>query len=341
MKTIILLSAFLFSIEGLCQNIIVVDNNSGATADYASIQDASNAAEDGDFIYVIPSSTSYGNVSVTTEVHIRGLGHYPLGTNNLASEISTVNFSAGSSNSSISGMRVVNSIVGSATSGVTISNCFAKYITVGGNDWTIEGSIINNDQVNVHAISVNNHENLTIHHNFIRHSSSLNVAALFNAPESTLEFNNLYVLDDRRLMGNSNNIEFQNSIFLSLAESDNLIFSGSAGWSFNNCLSYNYNGFTVALTGGTNNLEDVDPQFENIQSDSPLFQYGNNYNPADGSPLINAGSDGNNIGFYSDNFAFDQRGHAIDLPYITTIDILNPSVAAGEEIQIDFSAFGN
>jgi len=343
MKTIITLLALVIAFGLSGQNIIVVDNNPGAAADYTTLQDAINNSDDGDFIYLIPSSTSYGNASASSEIHLRGLGHLPIGTNGLTATVGSLSLNTGSSNSSVSGVNFLNNINGGGSSNVTISNCKLKYMTVGGDNWVIEGSVIDNIQGNVQAIRVNNHENVTIHHNFIRHiSDQNNTAALGQAPESTLEYNNIYVLDEGRLMWSCTNIEFQNSIILSLEEGDNLNFQGSSGWTFNNCLSYNYNGFAVPLTGtGENNLEDTNPQFENLQDDIPLFSYNNNYTPAAGSPLIEAGSDGDNIGIYNDNFNFDQRGHAIDLPYITTIDILNPSVEAGEELEVDFSAFGN
>jgi len=348
MKTIITVLAFAtaFAVNG--QNIIVVDNNPEAAADFTSVQGAANAADPGDFIYVVPSGQSYGNLDIEKELHIRGLGHLPLGTNDLASTLGIITFENDCGNSSLSGLNVSGNIgtfvnTSGFNDNVSISNCYTRYLRVGGDNWTIEGCIINNDQGNVPALNVSNHDNTTIHHNFIWHiSNQNNTAALGEAPESTLEYNNLYVLSEGRMMWNCNNLEIQNSIILSLEEGDNLNFQGSTGWSFNNCLSFNYNGFTVPLTGpGENNLVDTDPQFENLQNESPLFSYSNNYTPAAGSPLIGAASDGDDIGIYNDNFDFDQRGHAIDLPYITAIDILNPSVEAGEDLEVDFSAFGN
>lgn len=348
MKTIITLLVLVMALGINAQNIIVVDNNPGASADYTSIIDAVNAADPGDFIYIVPSSNSYGNVNIQKELHIRGLGHLPLGTNGLSSRVGNLTFENDCGNSSLSGIHASIAISSQTnTNGfndnVTISNCYTRYLNVGGDNWTIEGCIINNDQGNVRALGVNNHLNTTIHHNFIWHiSDQNNTAALGEAGESTLEYNNIYVLSEGRFMWNCNNLEIQNSVILSLEEGDNLNFQGSSEWTFNNCLSYNYNGFAVPLTGpGESNLEDTDPQFENLQDDSPLFSYNNNYTPGAGSPLIDAGSDGDNIGIYNDNFNFDQRGHAIDLPYITLIDILNPSVEAGEELEVEFSAFGN
>jgi len=342
MKKLITLSIFLFALTAYGQNILVVDNNPNAAADYSSLQDAITNSESGDFIYLVPSSVSYGSVNVSSEIHLRGLAHLPIGTNGLTATVSTLNLNSGSSNSSVSGLNIFNNIGGGGAANVTVSNCKVKYINVGGNNWLIEGNVIDNIQGNVRSIELNNHQNVTIHHNFIRHISNQNItAAIGRAPESTLEYNNIYVLDEGRLMWDCTNLELHNSVILSLKEGDNLNFQSSSGWSFHNCLSYNYNGFSVPLTGGENNLENVDPQFENLQNGSPLFSYNNNYTPAAGSPLIGSGSDGQNIGIYNDLFDFDQRGHAIDLPYITNIQVLTPGVEPGGEIQVEFSAFGN
>jgi len=348
MKTILTILFFASALVASSQSILVVDNNPEASADFTSAQDAANAADPGDFIYIVPSSQSYGNLDVNKELHIRGLGHLPLGTNNLASTLGSITFENDCGNSSLSGLNVsVN--IGSVTNtsgfndNVSISNCYTRYLRVGGDNWIVEGCIINNDQGNTRALNVSNHSNTSIHHNYIWHiSDQNNTAALGEAPESTLEYNNIYVLSEGRFMWNCNNLEIQNSVILSLEDGDNLNFQGSSGWTFNNCLSYNYNGFAVPLTGnGENNIEDTNPQFESLQNDSPLFSYNNNYTPAAGSPLFDAASDGDDIGIYNDNFEFDQRGHAIDLPYITLIDILNPSIEPGEDLEISFSAFGN
>lgn len=347
MKTSVSFFFLLLSVAVFGQNILVVDNNPGAAADYTSLTAAVNAADPGDFIYIVPSGDSYGSFVINKELHIRGLGHLPLGTNGLSSRVSSITFQNDCGNSTVSGIQ--GNDFGSFTNtmgfndNVVISNCRMTGLGIGGNNWIVEGNIIDNEAGNTSAISVNDLQNTTIHHNYIRQlSGNSNTAAIREAPSSTLEFNNIYVLDEGRLMWECTNLEFQNSIILSLEEGDNLTFQSSSGWSFNNCLSYNYNGFTVPLTGnGENNLEDTDPQFENLVNDSPLFSYSNNYTPAAGSPLVGAASDGDDIGVYNDNFDFDQRGHAIDLPYITSLDILNPSVEEGEDLEIEFSAFGN
>lgn len=60
-----------------------------------------------------------------------------------------------------------------------------------------------------------------------------------------------------------------------------------------------------------------------------------------GPPLIGEASDGGNIGIYNNGFQFDMAGYAIDLPYIFAMEVINPEVQQGDELQMEFSAFGN
>ncbi|MEQ8561157.1 MAG: hypothetical protein RID18_06585, partial [Cytophagales bacterium] len=48
-------------------DIIRVNNNSGISADYASLQQAIDSANTGDTIYLEPSSTNYGNININKQ----------------------------------------------------------------------------------------------------------------------------------------------------------------------------------------------------------------------------------------------------------------------------------
>ncbi len=71
------LACFLLSISGVAQTVRIVDNNFNApTGDevYSTVQAAANAADPGDYIYIQPSSTTYGSVTVEKELHFVGIG---------------------------------------------------------------------------------------------------------------------------------------------------------------------------------------------------------------------------------------------------------------------------
>ena len=111
---------------------------------------------------------------------------------------------------------------------------------------------------------------------------------------------------------------------------------------FQNCLTFDFGGGSVAALSGTNNLNNTNPKFVNIGTPAnPGFLYTNNYKLATGSPAINAGSDGDDLGIYGQGFLFQMKGYPFDLPYPTQINITNAIVEAGGTLQVNFKAEAN
>ncbi|MEP1095886.1 MAG: hypothetical protein ABJG78_12295 [Cyclobacteriaceae bacterium] len=72
-----ILACLLFSNESVAQTVRIVDNNFNAPTGnevYATLQEAANAADPGDYIYIQPSSSSYGSVIIQKELHLVGIG---------------------------------------------------------------------------------------------------------------------------------------------------------------------------------------------------------------------------------------------------------------------------
>lgn len=55
--------------------VFTVDNTGGPHADFTDLQEAMDAAEDGDIFHVLGSPISYGDVTVTRQVHLFGPGY--------------------------------------------------------------------------------------------------------------------------------------------------------------------------------------------------------------------------------------------------------------------------
>ncbi|MEM1003444.1 MAG: hypothetical protein AAGH46_12425, partial [Bacteroidota bacterium] len=83
------------------QTIHTVDNCPNSAADFTTIQDAIDAAEDGDIIYVQPSMTSYGSINLNKEIDLIGRSHSDL---NYISEVEDVSLSA--SNVVVKGFKI-------------------------------------------------------------------------------------------------------------------------------------------------------------------------------------------------------------------------------------------
>jgi len=77
MKTLNLLFLLFCVAHAFAQTTLTVDNSPNSGAMYQSVQAAIDASAVGDTIYIHPSPTSYGNITVTKTFHFRCLGHAP------------------------------------------------------------------------------------------------------------------------------------------------------------------------------------------------------------------------------------------------------------------------
>ncbi|MEI9918994.1 MAG: hypothetical protein WDO14_09370 [Bacteroidota bacterium] len=147
---------------GYSQTIRIADNNAlrpmGANI-YNTIQLAVDAAQPGDIVYVQPSLTSYGDVTITKQITLRGIG-FNTGKdqsfNSTLANIGLTNNAANSTNASgtiIEGIAANNIYVGYQTGSftytlqnITIRNCSLNYI------WRDKGaSYMNVQNLNIYS----------------------------------------------------------------------------------------------------------------------------------------------------------------------------------------------
>ncbi len=108
-------------------DIIRVNNNGGISADYSDLQIALDSANIGDTIYLEPSSTNYGSVTVRKQLNIYGPGYFlaenPGQQANInTSKVSDLVMAPGSAFSSISGLVITNILI-FQTGNVAITRC--------------------------------------------------------------------------------------------------------------------------------------------------------------------------------------------------------------------------
>lgn len=116
------------------------------------------------------------------------------------------------------------------------------------------------------------------------------------------------------------------------------ISTNSSNLDFRNNLTYSYVGNTLVALPGTNNLDNTNPMFVNAPTTTENDFYGNDYHLAAGSPGINYGTDGTNIGIFGNNFLFDSQGQPDLMPFPTSIFINNNVVAPGQVLNVNFTA---
>jgi len=141
MRRIVLLPCFLvfLSIASLAQNSYTVSNVPGTSANFRTLQGAHDSVAAGSILYLLPSSTSYGDAAFTKKLTVYGTGYFigaNLSPNTQASTggviVNSINFRPGSDNSFIEGLQltditgqspVVRRIYLDTVSNVVISRC--------------------------------------------------------------------------------------------------------------------------------------------------------------------------------------------------------------------------
>lgn len=351
----------LISITNFAQNVWTVDNRPGTTAQFTSVQAAIDTAAEGDFIYVHPSPILYNNITINKEIHLRGIGHSPELANGEFATIGAItlftdNLGITASNSSISGLvvNIINDNQFAPISNVLIQNNRIGFISFSRPfNFIIQGNVFSSfSQANSIRFFTNvTHANNIISHNiFIRNTNSQIDAVIEGLVSSETFSNNIMVFNNTPATNDLGAFEFcnnpivNNNIFLIRGTNTvaNEIKLLNSTINFQNCLTFAYGGQTLNTLSGNDNLDNTNPLFVNIGDTANMaFSQSNNYKLDVGSPAINAGSDGDDLGVYAQGFLFQMKGYPFDLPYPTSINITNALVEAGGTLEVEFRAEAN
>ena len=349
------------------QTIRIANNNPGAVSGLnvytglTALQDAINAAVSGDIIHVIPSATDYGDGFVNDKsLTIIGFGLNPTSDIGLRSRVDEIRLdNSGASNTRISGLYVdVVSIAIDNTAPQTISNILVEnceiHRLVGAGFGTatsnaISGLIVRNCVFNSSnntsdpkALELTNASSVTIENNIIRGECC--TAGAVRATGATIRNNLFYD-------GVASGIAFisiegciiQNNIFLNT--NPNSWGNTGTNNTFQNNISFNTSAdafpTTINMNSGSGNMEGVDPMLTNVPlapAGDPDWNYDNDFTPLAGSPVLNAGTDGTDIGPTGGTTPFNTEGTL--LPVIQSLTV--PSVISqGVDLQVNIKAKGN
>ena len=344
MKNLLFLSVCTFLSISLSAQIITIDNNPGSTTTYQTLQDAHDNAVSGDTIYVQPSTSSYGNVSITKALTIIGRSHSEPG------RISTIgNVTIGSSDIVLSGLSVNQISTGNpgssnpAFSGFTLTECeINSTLNIGSS--TLVSS----------AVTI---ENVTIRGNHIR--STLRI---YGDTQDVILSNNIITTSIQ--IYNTSSVVISNNAFKStftvsidnytptvlIVHNNMFLFNttnsggakitlGSGEFNLTSNLTYNYatsgnNPVFETISGGTfiesGTLANTDPLFNDVNpGDSDSFAGSSAYNPSarladdltlqSTSPALTGGSGGSEIGLYNNGFYYDIIGNPKGFPILDVI----------------------
>lgn len=343
LKTLLLCSVALIAAPTMAQTIITIDNNPGSTTTYQTLQDAHDNATDGDIIYVQPSGTSYGNVTLDKGLTIIGRSHSNPGK---VSQIGSVTIR--SSNIELRGLQttsISHSTSGSPNTppyvGLNIFECEISNFTMGtfagsvtADDIALRGNVItssitvypdatdvllsNNIFTSATPLSTYNTSSLVVSNNVFRYFSTNITMYNYDTSGTLLLFNNMFIFTGTtptravRLSSGDFNL------------SNNLTFNYASGGTVN----------TESFSSGTflenNTLANTDPQFSDVDStSSQSLAGGSTYVPGArldddftlqaGSPALTGGGGGSEIGLYNNGFLFKPLGTPRGLPTLNVI----------------------
>ena len=334
------------------QTVHVVDNNQGAGAQFTSLQNAIDAATEGDIVYVQPSPNSYGSINLTKSLTLYGAGHRPELNAGLSAKIADIYFTGNASGTKLSGLQINRIYLqySSSNNDIVISNNRISEI-YGNSSTSLANNVIitgNFFYTNVQsAIDVYNSQNWVVTHNLFQRESTYFDYQLFYRFNSSTIFNNNIILSPQignsgqvvRLFRDSYSTPINNCIFLFRGTNVQSINTGDTVV-YNNCLTYSLNS-TIDALSGTNNIDNQNPQFTNLDINGFLNSTGNDFTIQTGSPAKNAGTDGNDLGVENGGYPFTVRGYPTELPYITEFTVYNNVVSPSTPLNVNIKANAN
>jgi hypothetical protein len=348
MKKIILIVALLIVSFTNAQNTLIVDNNAfiddSPSHVYTTFATAIAGASNGDTILIQPSSTSYGNLTISKSITVLGMGYAPELNNGETSAAGNITVTA--NNVKIAGLNVTGYI--SPSTNVTdllVEDCMIAagvYASAVGNaDITYRGNVIKN-LIYLNATPTNS-LNITITNNLIQNIGS---SALQYFNDTTIFNNNVIIADQQYyqwyIFYNPTNLVCQNNIWLFTSNNQAIVDqTGGNPIIHNNSLTYHYGTPTITALDGTGNLDNQNPFFVNIPANNPYWVADNDYNLGNSSAGNDAGTDGNDVGIFNGYYDFDMRGYPTELPYLTEMSISNNMIPAGSNLNVNLKANAN
>jgi hypothetical protein len=336
MKKLIFLKALLliavFSVKG---TIINVDNDPNRPSGYYdNLQLAINNAIAGDTIYLYPSNTSYGNITMDKRLHIFGAGYD--GTQGNVSRIGNLHLdtatspSSNPSGSSFQGLTFsrLDCSKPNISNIVVAGNYFFSYVTL---SYNCSGWLFTNNYFSTY-VNLNNNKSIIFSNNIISNTYGIYYS---NSP-SVIISHNLFI--GWRYFESVYNAIVTDNIFMCASNAD--AYAYQANNNFINNLSWRstLNPYNLPPAGntGTGNVSNQDPQFETAPSDV-YFDKSKDYHLKSTSPGKNAASDGTDIGPYGGNNPFVWGG-IFSIPNITQTMITNPVINQSTPINVNVKA---
>lgn len=326
MKKIALLLVIACAVLSLYAAVLTVDNNIPSIGMYTTFNAAQTAASNGDIIMLYPSTTDYGNTTITKQLTVVGAGSNPANPNMVTTKFTPMITNEGASGSVFIGLDITYTGILYVYYPSTFRNClFAGSVQIQREGTVFEDCLFKNSvQVGNGSISTLNttFTGCTFDSNFyklnLQNAASAicrncvfltgsNTAHIYCSGTNSTAFfyHSLFIRPD----GAAQNLAMGQTATSNLLFINN-IFGNISGVPTNfSYLNNIWEGSPAGITGGYNQM-DVD--LSGVMIDA----YGGNYHYTDDSLALGAGQYQEDIGLYGGDTPFDDFWYLTYLPSI-------------------------
>ncbi|MFY7964899.1 MAG: hypothetical protein ACOVO1_08380 [Chitinophagaceae bacterium] len=313
-----------------------VNNNSGITADYTTVQAAHDAASAGDTIHLEPSGTSYGNLTMTKRLVLVSSGAY-------------ITENPGFQASSNSGYLSTLTIANTGANGSVIMVKFSGDVNISNNVGNLLlQSCVTNYTGGAHFccgyagnINISNADNIIIKNSYVNNiyfsSNSNNIVIVNNIISNGVGCTSDCDGTIANNIIHANWTQNASSTLYNCTVENNIYNYGVQG-SFGSCLVRNNLNSNTGLPAGNGNQNSVN--MTNVFVNRAVGYGGadNAYVLKSGSPAIGAGSGGIDCGAFGGSTPF-KLAVTPPIPSIYKLEV--PSTPAGNTMNIKFSTRSN
>ncbi|HPH90968.1 MAG TPA: hypothetical protein PLZ68_09095 [Ferruginibacter sp.] len=313
-----------------------VNNNTGVTANFTTVQAAHDGALAGDTIHLEPSLNTYGNLIMSKRLVIISTGQFISQNPGIQFDpkpafVGRITISNSGANNSVIMVRFSDQIyINSAVSGINLIGCAATAVS--------DGFADNNSRTGV--IGINNADNIVIKNcmvNFIRFDNNSNniiitnniiAYAVYNDPSSDGIVSNNVI----HAVGSSQGIVEA----LSNCSVSNNIFNKTVQAGFSNCNLSNNIAPNTGIPADNSNLQNVDMSGVFVNNNGGYLD--NVYQLKPGSPAIGAGEAGVDCGAFGGASPFKL---ALTPPIPSIYKLSLPANPSGSSMTLIFSTKSN
>ncbi len=348
--TLSLLSWLAFVINTNAQNTLTVNSAyPSSNGHYSTIQAALSEAKSGDIILVEGKHKSYGSIWIDKPITIIGNGHHPKRQLPHPTKFDTITVASNVKNVKLYGLdfhafNKVNNKHQDNIDELSIEYCFVRdtiFHTKNCDQWVLRNNVFTSKSAFV-SEDKPKRKGLLISNNFFYESRIMNIGTMTACVINNNIFSGRQDTIARPVFKNIQKARVQNNIFYyTNPTTDDVklcIYNRNLIWKCSDC-TVNSGGQNLSPEGTIANQE---PKFVNYKGGNfDLYQdLKQDFHLQPNSPGTKSGTDGNDIGVFTEDYIFSMTGEPVQIPFMREV-ILNSgtqSTPSTTTINVNFKA---